>query len=306
MGDSSGRIGRAPKPAPPWPYGRARGRAALTPIRCRNLEIRLAETSAEIEAAQALRYRVFVEDLGAVASEDARRLRRDVDAFDSACDHLIVVDRETEHAPRVVGTYRLLPRSRALAAGGFYSAQEYDLAPLLAYPGEVMELGRSCVDAAYRGRAIMQLLWRGIAAYTATRRVEVMFGCASFHGTELDEIRQALSYLHYVHLAPGALRPSAVAERYIDMRLVEPDRLDEAAAQAALPPLIKGYLRLGGFVGDGAVIDAEFNTIDVCIIVKTDLVTDWYFRHFRPSATALERHATFPAEPARPPGLAFS
>ena len=180
----------------------------------------------------------------------------------------------------VVGTYRLLRRRGAARLGGFYSAAEYDIAPLVAHPGEILELGRSCVDAAYRQRPAMQLLWSGIAAYVFHHDIALMFGCASLPGTDPGALALPLSYLYYYHLAPPALRPRALAERYVDMRRVAMGAIDAGRALNALPPLIKGYLRLGGFIGDGAVIDEQFNTTDVCILVKTDLITDKYSRHY--------------------------
>ncbi len=164
--------------------------------------------------------------------------------------------------------------------GGFYSVAEYDLGPILRFPGRILELGRSCVDAGYRNRAVMQLLWRGIAAYVFHHRIDLMFGCASLPGTDPDALAAELTYLYEHHLAPPELRPRALPERYVDMRRAPPGTVDARRALALLPPLIKGYLRLGGFVGDGAVIDRQFNTTDVAIVVKTDLITEKYYRHY--------------------------
>jgi putative hemolysin len=126
----------------------------------------------------------------------------------------------------------------------------------------------------------MQLLWNGIAAYVFHYDVTLMFGCASLPGTDPDALATPLSYLHYYHLAPSALRPRALNERYVDMRRLSIGAIDRGRTLTALPPLIKGYLRLGGFVGDGAVIDEQFNTTDICILVKTNLVTAKYSRHY--------------------------
>jgi putative hemolysin len=180
----------------------------------------------------------------------------------------------------VVGTYRLIRTQGAAKVGRFYSASEYDISPLLRFPGRLLELGRSCVDAAYRNSAAMQLLWRGIAAYVFLHQIDLMFGCASLPGTDPDALAAELTYLFYNHLAPPALRPRALPHRYVEMRRLDPAAFDPRRVQAQLPPLIKGYLRLGGFVGSGAVIDSAFNTIDVAIVVKTDLVTDKYYRHY--------------------------
>ncbi|MDO9499845.1 MAG: GNAT family N-acyltransferase [Falsiroseomonas sp.] len=270
----------APAIPPPAPRG-----AGFEELRAGNLGLRLAETAAEIDAAQALRYRVFYEEMGAHPDAATRASRRDCDVFDAVADHLLVLDHDLGNgAEAVVGTYRLIRRQSADKLGGFYSAAEYDLSPLLAYDGQIMELGRSCVAGAYRTRGTLQLLWRGIAAFVFRHRIDLMFGCASLHGTHLDSLAPQLSYLHANHLAPPALRPRAVAERYIAMDRLPVQELDMRAALGALPPLVKGYLRLGGFVGDGAVLDPQFNTTDVCIVVKTDLITDKYFRHYERTA----------------------
>jgi len=245
------------------------------------MEIRLAESMAEVEAAQALRYRIFYEEMSARPTAEMAGLGRDFDAFDEFCDHLIVIDRDRGAGQDgVVATYRLLRRAAASRCGKFYSADEFDISKLTAVAGEVLELGRSCVAANYRNRPTMQLLWRGIAEYVQHYEIGLMFGCASLPGVDARALALPLSYLHYKHLAPPALRPRALPHRYVDMRLLPRDEVDSRAALAALPPLIKGYLRLGGFVGDGAVLDHQFNTTDVCVVVKTELVTDKYYRHY--------------------------
>jgi putative hemolysin len=245
------------------------------------LQVRLAETSADIDAAQALRYRVFYETMGARPLPDMARLRRDSDPFDNICDHLLVLDHSRgSGAEAIVGTYRLIRREAAQRCGAFYSAAEYDIAQLISYRGEILELGRSCVDIGYRTRPAMSLLWSGIAAYVFHHDIALMFGCASLPGTDPDALAAQLSYLHYHHMAPPRLRPRALDHRYVEMRRLAADAFDPVRTLGALPPLIKGYLRLGGFVGDGAVIDEQFNTIDVCVVVKTDLVTEKYSRHY--------------------------
>jgi putative hemolysin len=254
------------------------------------LEVRLAASAEEVDAAQALRYRVFYDEMGAVPSAEAAAAKRDRDSFDTFCDHLIILDHSMGTGPEtVVGTYRLLRRSGAARHGGFYTATEFDIAPLVAFPGEILELGRSCVDAAHRTRPTMQLLWRGIADYIFQHDIKLMFGCASLPGTDPTRLAPTLSYLHHNHLAPPELRARALPHRYVEMNLLPASEVDAEAAIAqmdvratiaALPPLIKGYLRLGGLVGEGAVIDHQFNTTDICVIVVTDRVTDKYFRHY--------------------------
>lgn len=249
------------------------------------LEVRLAVNAREVDAAQALRYRVFHEELGARLTGPVPG--RDTDVFDAVCDHLIILDHEACPGGAVVGTYRLLRRSVADRHCGFYSAAEFDVSPLVSRPGEVLELGRSCIDPGYRTRAAMQLLWRGISAYILTHGVSLMFGCASLPGTDIEALAPALSYLHHHHLAPPALRARALSDRYVAMDRLPSgnlgavaDQMDGRAAVAGLPPLLKGYLRLGGYVGDGAVIDHDFNTTDVCLIVPVDDLAGKYARHF--------------------------
>jgi putative hemolysin len=257
--------------------------AGLKPVEllAGDIELRLAENEDEIRAAQALRYRIFYEEMSAEPTAEMSRLRRDFDSFDDYCDHLLVIDRALPAGPRrVVGTYRLLRRAMAEKRGQFYSVDEYDIRQILAFPGEILELGRSCIEPAYRQRSIMQLMWRGIADYVMYHEIGLMFGCASLAGVDPAAHALALSYLHHQHLAPANLRPRALPSRYVAMNMMPRDQVDARAALGQLPPLIKGYLRLGGFVGDGAVIDNQFHTTDVSVVVVTDRVTGKYYRHY--------------------------
>ena len=249
--------------------------------RVSNLEVRLAADRAEIEAAMALRYRVFYQEMSARPTPEIEARRLDFDRYDEVCDHLLVIDNDRIGvAERVVGTYRLIRRGAASKVGQFYSEDEYDISQLREYPGEILELGRSCVDANYRTRGTMQLLWKGIADYVWRHEVALMFGCGSLPGTDVQAHASALTYLYHFHLAPPGLRARAVPERYVEMRVLDPAGINPKRALAELPPLIKGYLRIGGFVGDGAVIDHQFNTTDVLILVKTGWVTEKYREHF--------------------------
>lgn len=250
-------------------------------LRGGNLGVRIATTKLELEAAQTLRYRVFYNEMGAVPNAEAKLSHRDIDRYDAVADHLLVIDHAIGPGPEgVVATYRLIRQTAAAQIGQFYSADEYDIASMLSFPGPILELGRSCVHQDYRGRAAMQLLWRGIAAYVFLHRIDLMFGCASLPGTNPDALSAELTYLYHNHLAPPAIRPRALPDRFVEMRRMDPSTMDTRRVIAGLPPLIKGYLRLGGFVGDGAVIDTQFNTTDVAVVVKTDLVTDKYYRHY--------------------------
>jgi putative hemolysin len=250
-------------------------------LRAGNLGLRIARSPEELEAAQALRYRVFYDEMGAQPDAAAAASSRDSDRYDAVADHLLVVDHDLgDGADAVVGTYRLIRREAADSIGRFYSADEYDITLIERFPGRVLELGRSCVDSAYRGRAAMQLLWRGIAAYVFAHNIDLMFGCASLPGTDVDALAAELTYLCANHLAPPDIRLRALPHRYVEMCRMDPAEIDARQVLVGLPPLIKGYLRLGGFVGDGAVVDHQFNTTDVAIVVQTDLVTGKYFRHF--------------------------
>jgi L-ornithine Nalpha-acyltransferase len=236
------------------------------------LEVRLAETEPEVEAAQRLRYQVFYEEMSAVPSPAMRNHRRDFDQFDNYCDHVLVVDRATvddEGQPLVVGTYRLMREDDARHAGGFYTAGEYNISRLLtsdAGGGRLLELGRSCVLKAYRAKPItMPLLWRGVMVCVARFSIDTMFGCASLPGTNPDVVALPLSYLHHFHPMPEATRVRAHSELYTPMNRIPKEAIDVREARRALPPLIKGYLRAGAQIGDGAVIDRQFGTTDVFI-----------------------------------------
>ncbi|HEX7390230.1 MAG TPA: GNAT family N-acyltransferase [Acidiphilium sp.] len=259
--------------------------AGFGELRIGNLGVRLAASADELDAVQALRFRIFYQEMGATPDAEARASLRDRDRFDAIADHLLVIDHDIAGDARgVVGTYRLIRQEAIAGVGRFYSADEYDLSALERFPGRLLELGRSCVDAAYRSRAVMQLLWSGIAAYVFQYEIDLMFGCASLPGTDLDALAPDLAYLFNHHLAPESIRPHALPDRYVDMRRLDPGTIDPKRVLAGLPPLIKGYLRLGGFVGDGAVIDWQFNTTDIAVVVQTDLVTEKYYRHYERQA----------------------
>ena len=233
--------------------------------------VKLAESEAELQSAQRLRYRVFVEELGAGGPLVDHDQRLEKDRFDPFFDHLILCDEsyEGDASQQVVGVYRVLRDDQALKAGQFYSEAEYDLTVLKNSGRKLLELGRSCLHPDYRGGAAMYHLWNALAAYVFEHEIEVLFGVASFHGTDLDSLAQPLSMLYHNHLAPEDLRVRAQADHYADMNLVPKAQLDRRRAMLEVPALIKAYLRLGGFVGDGAFVDHNFNTTDVCLIMDT-------------------------------------
>lgn len=235
-------------------------------------QIRLARDAADLRAAQRLRYEVFVEELGGDGPLVDHAARLEIDEFDPYFDHLLLIDtrRSAEaETPEVVGVYRLLTCDKAREIGRFYSEGEYDLAPLKASGRRLLELGRSCVHPDYRGGTAMFLLWNALADYVLEREIEILFGVASFHGTDAEALRQPLSHLYHNHLAPLDMRVCVQPEHAQRMDLLPADEIDQRTAMRATPALIKAYLRLGGYVGDGAWIDHAFNTIDVCLLLDT-------------------------------------
>ncbi|GEO98608.1 GNAT family N-acetyltransferase [Methylobacterium haplocladii] len=279
---------RLPKPAPE--FGPSLGRIG-------SLEVRLATKKSEVRRAQRLRYKVFYEEMSAVPSGLAMLKRRDIDAYDPICDHLLVIDHAAVKAkpfrkprPKVVGTYRLLRGDRAEGGAGFYSAGEFDIGPLLdRHPGKrFLELGRSCVLKPYRTKRTVELLWHGIWTYVLHHRIDAMLGCASLEGTDPDRLALQLSFLHHHARAPEAWRARAVSERFVAMDRLAPEAVNPKAALQSLPPLMKGYLRIGATFGDGAVIDRQFGTTDVFVVLPVEAIAARYIGHFGAEA---DRHA---------------
>jgi putative hemolysin len=256
-----------------------------------SLEVRLTRRWRDIKLAQRLRYKVFYEEMSAIPTLRAELRRRDEDPYDAVCDHLLVVDEAAAPANdawggmrrnKVVGTYRVLRQDVAERTLGFYTQSEYDIAPLIAAKPHhrFMELGRSCVLEPYRNKRTVELLWHGLWTYVREQKVDVMIGCASLAGTDPDRHAMALSFLHHNALAPPEWRCRAHDRLYVGMDRLPKEKVDAKSALKALPPLIKGYLRLGAFVGDGAVIDRQFGTTDVLIIMPVEKIDPRYFEHF--------------------------
>ena len=251
------------------------------------LEVRLARKKSELRRAQRLRYKVFYEEMSATPGALALLSRRDEDAYDPIFDHLLVIDRGDAtkkgwRRSRVVGTYRVLRQDVADRNDGFYTQGEYDIAPLIQSKPDYnfMELGRSCVLKPYRNRRTVELLWHGIWSYVRRNGVDVMVGCASFPGIDPAEHALPLSFLHHTAQAPEEWRVRAHDHLRIDMNMMAKDKVNMRAALKAMPPLIKGYLRLGAYIGDGAVIDHQFGTTDVLIILPVEQINARYFSHF--------------------------
>ncbi len=237
-----------------------------------DFELRLARSADDLARAQRLRYEVFIEELGADGALVDHEARLERDEYDPFYDHLLLIDRARAGAP-VVGVYRVMRDDQAAACGRFYSEGEYDLTPLKASGRKLLELGRSCVHRDYRGGTGMRRLWNGLAEYVLEHEIEILFGVASFHGTDLGALKLPLAWLYHNHLAPEALRVRVLEEAFQPMDLLAPGDIDERAALRAVPPLIKAYLRLGGFVGEGAYVDHAFNTTDVCLIMDTEAMS---------------------------------
>jgi putative hemolysin len=257
-----------------------------------SLTVRLARTRRDVVQAQALRYRIFYQEMGATSSFKHKLLRRDVDRFDRVCDHLLVLaPRRRRLVPyisgAVVGAYRLMRSEVATRKHGFYSADEFDLSPMTVRYDRSLELGRSCVDPDFRSRAVIDRLWRAIAGYVVEHEVDVLFGCASFPIADPEEHAASLSYLHHYHSAPADCRVRALDHRYTDMARIAKDDIDPRRTWAKLPPLLKGYLRLGAVIGDGAVVDRNFNTTDVCVILPTREIKDRYLRRYNQDESGL-------------------
>lgn len=258
-----------------------------------SLEVRLATSVPEIRRAQRLRYRVFYEEMSAIPTGISLLARRDIDDFDTVCDHLLVIDHAATEAkpfrkprPKVVGTYRLLRQDAADRHFGFYTAGEYDIAPLIAANRgkRFLELGRSCVLKPYRTKRTVELLWAGIWAYVQHHRIDAMLGCASLEGTDPDRLALPLSFLHHHARAPEAWCARALPGRYVAMDRLSREVVDPKAALQALPPLIKGYLRVGATCGDGAVVDRQFGTTDVFVVLPVSAIAARYRDHFGPPA----------------------
>lgn len=250
-------------------------------LRVGNLEIKMAETAEEVDAIQALRYRVFYEEMSAIPSKENQAKKRDIDKFDSFCDHLMVIDHSKgdDLLKSVVGTYRLINRDVAEAHGGFYTAHEYDISNLLNnYEGKILELGRSCTDTEYRDKTTISLLWQGLAFYIFENDIDLLFGCASAEGLDYQQYAEGFSYLYHNHRVEDKYLPKS--KKYISMDLMPKEEIKERRAIRNLPALVKGYLMVNGKFGDGLFLDDDFNTTDVFIMVDTNMLAKRYRKHY--------------------------
>lgn len=254
------------------------------------LEVHLTSRMMDLFKAMRLRYEIFYEEMAAKPRTLAHMLRLDRDPYDKICDHLLVFDTNAKRKVfyksrkfQAIATYRILREDIAQKTLGFYTQREYDLEPLLKAKSpqyRFMELGRSCVRKEYRSKRCIELLWHGLWTYAQEQNIDVMIGCASFDGTDPHQYSQALSYLYHYAVPQNDWLCKAHTEFYYPMNLIPKDKVHIEKALRQMPPLIKGYLRLGAFVGDGAVIDKEFGTTDVLIILPIEKINPRYFHYF--------------------------
>jgi L-ornithine Nalpha-acyltransferase len=253
------------------------------------LALRMAQTPEDLRAAQRLRYQVFYEECGATADDTMRASRRDEDHFDAFCDHLLVIEQGRDTADgtavsdgRLIGTYRLLRQDVAENNGGFYTQSEFDLAPLLQRHAKLrfLEVGRSCVAEGFRGKPVAELLWQGIWNYVRIHRMDVMLGCASLEGTDVDALGEELAFIAHAQTTPEQWKVAALPDRHVPMRHDTPCDIDHRAVLRRLPTLIKAYMRLGCYFGEGAVIDHQFNTTDILIVLPVSEINPRYFNHY--------------------------
>lgn len=272
-------------------------------VRQGSLEVRLARSLKEIKSAQKLRYKIFYEEMHAKPDWRMRMTKRDIDNYDIFCDHLLVIDHDRPKAKRIVGTYRLLRQEVATAHNGFYSSGEYDLSSLMTESfseqmGEgrqLLELGRSCVHKDYRANSTINMLWKGIAEYLKEHNIAYMFGCASFETTNPSEYKEAMAYLYHNYLVPDDFKVRALDDQFVEMNTIAAEDLDVRTARRSLPPLIKGYLRIGCFIGDGAVVDEQFGTTDVFILLPVEKIAKRYSKHYELKSEANDSNVSVAA-----------
>ena len=246
-------------------------------LRSGDIEIRIGTTQQELHAAQKLRYEVFYQEMQAKASPEVAEQKRDFDDFDLVCDQLLAFDTTKSGDEAVVATYRLLREEKINDIHDFYSFQEFDLSNMdnayfrkMMAGRQLLELGRSCVREEYRSNNIIQLMWRAIVRYIVRHNVGCLFGCASLAGVIQGDLKLPLSYLYHKYRTPDEFNIPALPERYQKMDHFKGNDIDHIKAKRQLAPLVRGYARLGCFIGDGAVVDEQFNTTDVLILLMTD------------------------------------
>ena len=245
--------------------------------------IKLANNKYELKKAQALRYSVFYKEKKAKPNFPKKMRKLDYDKIDKFADHLIVIDKKRKSIKnKIVGTYRLIRGDVALSFGGFYTSSEFDLTNILnSYKHkQILELGRSCVHKDYRNGTTMKLLWKAIAEYIKLYDIKVLLGCASFPGTDVQEFSKELSYLRSNFSLPEEISVNSLLDNNYPVCIKNNINESDVRTFAKLPPLIKGYLRVGGRVSDSFFVDYDFNTIDLCVIVQTVNIDEKYKNKF--------------------------
>ena len=214
--------------------------------------------------AQLLRYQSFFEN----ENSTNKSLRIDSDQYDDFSEHLVVIDKSYS-SNKVVGTYRLLNSQKLPKNVDLYTSTEFNIENLLVKNEKILEVGRSCVDKNYRDGRIIKLLWRGLASQIVSQNVDLVIGCASFFENNVDKIKDELSYLIHFHCPPENYDSFPLTSKKVNLKIVKKEDLELKKVFRKLPPLIKAYTRTGAWIGKGAVLDDLFNTIDVCIILKS-------------------------------------
>ena len=252
-------------------------------IEVNNFVIKIAEKKSELKKAQALRYLVFYQEKKAKPTISKKILRLDYDKIDKFADHLIVIDKNIKGIKnKIVGTYRLIRGDIACDFGGFYTSSEFDLSSILSsYKySQILELGRSCVHQDYRNGNIMNFLWRAIAEYIKLYDIKILLGCVSFNGTDIMKYSDELSYLRNNFCLPDELSVKSLDKKNYSAYTETNSNINNLRTFVKLPPLIKGYLRIGGKVSHDCFVDHKFNTIDLCVIVTTDNIDEKYKKKY--------------------------
>ncbi len=223
--------------------------------------VRLAQTPAEVEAAQRLRHLTFIAGRGAAVG-GPRAEGLDADDLDAACDHMLIEDRRTG---QLACCFRMLPLSNGSEIARTYSARYYDLSALAEYPLPMVEMGRFCVHPDHRGDPdVIRAAWGAMTRWVEDNRVGMLFGCSSFQGIDAEAYHDAFALLKERHLAPKRWLPRVKAPKVFRFAsLLRMTRPDLKLAQARMPPLLRAYLVMGGWVSDHAVIDNDLNTLHV-------------------------------------------
>ena len=253
-------------------------KSEFEPIIFKNFTIKIAESNFEIKKAQSLRYKIFFKEKKIKKKSFKFLLQRDYDFYDKISDHLIIIDNNREIRDNVIGTYRLLRGNCAKLYRGFYTEQEFDISNLKKNfsSKDILELGRSCIHPQYRSGIILKLLWQGISNYIKMYKIKILMGCASFHGTNPSKFKDEFSLLYESYRLPEDYDVKSLQSNEISFD----KNINHSNTLNKLPPLIKGYLRAGGMVSENFYIDAEFETIDYCVIMLTEKIVSRYQNKF--------------------------